>query len=82
MNESEKQFELARECLLKDFYKLCDKYREDIPVYEFANITIGASTNILLIAAPNKTLAFRTILACVENGIQTYEKENRTKERK
>jgi hypothetical protein len=55
---------------------LVDKYKEHLPVYEVVNQFICNAVSMSLYCAPNELVGIKTIMACIEHGINEYEQNH------
>lgn len=68
MNEKEIINELG-----KDIVNLIESYKGKLHSQEVGNQLISIATSMMLYCAPNELVGMKTILICVENGINSYE---------
>lgn len=52
---------------------LVEKYKESFPAYEVVNRLIAHGVSIAFCCAPKERVAFKTIMASIENGMREYE---------
>ncbi len=55
---------------------LIESYGDKLPPYEIGHQLISNSVSMLLASAPHELLGIRTILACVDSGIKSYEENH------
>jgi hypothetical protein len=53
---------------------LIEEFNGKLPAYEIVHQLIANASSMCMACAPNHALAFKTILASVENGIGNYQK--------
>lgn len=59
--------------LNNELHELIDEYANDLHLCELVNCLIRNATTLALCCAPNELVGIKTILACVEVGINEYE---------
>ena len=72
----------AREELYEDYLALCEKYRDEMPVYEFGFAMIQFASKMLMDCAPRHKVALETIKVATEEGIKWHVEELNKKEGK
>ncbi len=55
---------------------LIESYGKRLPPYEIGHELISNAVSMMLATAPNELLGIKTVLACVENGITSYEENH------
>lgn len=55
---------------------LIESYKRKLPPYEIGHQLISNAVSMMLFCAHNELLGVKTILACVENGIASYEEKH------
>jgi len=56
---------------------LIETYKKLMPVYEVGHALIHPAVSMLLCTAPSELIAIKTIMACIETGIASYERDHK-----
>lgn len=65
--------------LANEVYDIIEKYSPGLPPYEIGHQLISNAVRMLLSTAPNHLVGIKTVFACVENGIISYEENHACK---
>lgn len=67
-------YQEKQERFRKELLDLIETHQEHLPPYEVSYELINSGVSIALYCAPNELVGVKTIMACVQSGIEDYEK--------
>ncbi len=61
---------------------LIESYGSKLPPFEIGHQLISNAVSMMLYSAPSEFIGLKTVLACVENGIASYEENYKERRKK
>lgn len=80
MEPNTPEYQAAIDALNLEIIDVIESHAQGMPVYEVANAMISQAVSMLLATAPNHLIAVKTVMACIETGIISYEENHAPKD--